>query len=233
MASDPGSRPVPLRVTLEDGRRALDAALDALICAGDLPDLDLLEPSRCRGWSRLEVLVHVRTGLEEMLGGCVSPTGATPDHDAASYWREGPGSQDGDDDTVAAILWTRRTASAYRRPRGAWEHLVATTGAVRSATALMGDRPVDLQGQVLAAGDFLATWAVELAVHHLDLDVAGPPPPPAALRLARATVEALLGTPLDEAIADVDAVLLGSGRRRPTPQERHLLGPLADAVPVL
>lgn len=233
MASDPVSRPVPLRVTLQDGRGALHEALDALTSAGDLPDLDLLEPSRCRGWSRLEVLVHVRTGLEEMLGGCVSPTGATPDHDAASYWREGPGSQDGDDDTVAAILWTRRTASAYRRPRGAWEHLLATAGSVRSATALMSDRPVAFQGQVLAAGDFLATWAVELAVHHLDLDAAGPPPPPAALRLARATVEALLGTPLDEAISDVDAVLLGSGRRRPTLQERPLLGPLADEVPVL
>ena len=69
----------------------------------------------------------------------------------------------------------------------------------------------------MSTGDFLATWAVELAVHHLDLgrelDLA--PPPGTALRLARATVEALAGQPLREAWSDTDAVLVGTGRRPP------------------
>jgi hypothetical protein len=73
--------------------------------------------------------------------------------------------------------------------------------ALRSSVERLDDGVLAFQGGVLTTGDFLATWAVELAVHQLDLarevDVA--PPTPGALRLARRTVEALteagLGVP--------------------------------------
>ncbi len=59
--------------------------------------------------------------------------------------------------------------------------------------AWLPDGALAFQGGVLTTGDLLATWAVELAVHQLDLareiDVA--PPSPDALAMARRTVEAL------------------------------------------
>lgn len=66
-------------------------------------------------------------------------------------------------------------------------------GALHPGAEGLADGVLAFQGGVLTTGDLLATWAVELAVHQLDLarevDVA--PPTPAALGLARRTVEAL------------------------------------------
>jgi hypothetical protein len=72
---------------------------------------------------------------------------------------------------------------------------------------------VGFQGHVLTTGNFLATWATELAVHHLDLDLGedAPAPDPEALRLARRTAEALAGGPIDAA-SDAEAVLRGWDR---------------------
>jgi hypothetical protein len=64
---------------------------------------------------------------------------------------------------------------------------------------------------VFAPGDYLAIWAVENAVHHLDL-LSDAPAPAEALALTRGTVEALLGEPLPESWSDEDAVLVGTGR---------------------
>jgi hypothetical protein len=81
---------------------------------------------------------------------------------------------------------------------------------------------------------FLATWAVELAVHHLDLGyeltMAAPSSP--ALRLARLTIEALVNGKLPAAWADDMVVLLGSGRVRPGLSQIEAC-PLAEKLPVL
>ena len=84
------------------------------------------------------------------------------------------------------------------------------------------------QGQVFSAGDYLAVWAVENVVHHLDL-VAAEPAPVGALALARATVEALVGAPLPPGWSDEEAVLVGTGRR-PVPDGS---GGLASRLPAL
>ena len=39
---------------------------------GAAGDSDLLAASRCHGWTVLDVVVHVRVGLQEMLGGVVA-----------------------------------------------------------------------------------------------------------------------------------------------------------------
>lgn len=176
-------------------------------------DLDLLAASRCHGWAAIDVVVHVRVGLQEMLGGIGAATDRPPDQDAATYWRDHSPS-DGDIDDVEAILWTRRTASAYRRPRGALEHLWMTADTARAAVAAMASGAVAFQGHVLACGDFLATWAVELAVHHLDLnrDIDLGSPTDESLRLGRATVEALAGTTLPSEWSDELCLLVGAGR---------------------
>jgi Mycothiol maleylpyruvate isomerase N-terminal domain len=180
---------------------------------GSASDRDLLAASRCLGWTAVDVVVHVRVGLQEMLGGICASTGRPPDRDAATYWRDHPPSRSGSDE-IDAILWTRRTASAYSRPRNALEHLRMTADTVQAAVATMAPAPVSFQGHVLAAGDFLATWAVELAVHHLDLarDVGFGYPTSESLRLGRATVEALAGAPLPPEWSDEVCLLAGTGR---------------------
>lgn len=82
-------------------------------------------------------------------------------------------------------------------------------------------------------GDFLTTWAVELAVHHLDLG--GDPrfgsPTAGSLRLGRATVEALAGAPLPAEWSDEVCLLAGSGRTPPPAEPSWPAGP--GAWPVL
>lgn len=222
-----------LRVGHAEGRDALLAALAAFEAAvATLDDHALLAASRCHGWGRVEVVVHVRTGLQELLGGVVATTGRAPDVDAAGYWAAWAPADEVSDE-VDAILWTRRTASAHRRPSGSREHLAMAADALRAAVPALVPGAVAFQGHVLTTGDLLATWAVELAVHHLDLDLPGAPPDPAALRLSRRTVEALLDAPLPAAWSDERCVLLGTGRARPGAAERRALGPLAERVAVL
>nr|WP_276610825.1 maleylpyruvate isomerase N-terminal domain-containing protein [Kineococcus siccus] len=179
---------------------------------GGLRDEDLLAASRCRGWTAGDVLAHVHLGLQEMLLGLVSPTTTEPaDSDAAAYWR-GEAAAGGDAAArTAQVRFVRLLASAYRDPTGLVTHTLPTLGAVRSVVTTLAPGRLAFQGQVLGTGDFLATWACELAVHQLDvgpeLDV--PAPDPGALRIARATGEALdaaRGSALARA-ADTAAVL--------------------------
>jgi Mycothiol maleylpyruvate isomerase N-terminal domain len=200
--------------------------------AASASDLDLLAASRCVGWAAVDVVVHVRVGLEEMLGGVGGATDRSPDQDAATYWRDYRESNP-DADQVDAILWTRRTASAYRRPRNALAHLRMTADTVRGAVNRMTPEPVSFQRHVLAAGDFLATWAVELAVHHLDLgrDVHFGSPTADSLALGRATVEALAGAPLPSEWSDEVCLLAGAGRTPPPGTPRLPAG--SRPLPVL
>ena len=224
-----------MQVPHAEGRAAFLATLDGFVAAvGALDDHALLATSRCWGWSVVDVVTHVRLGLEEvavaLLG--VGEAGRAPDRDAASYWRTVPPGNGADE--VAGLLAVRRVASATRVPTGALAPLQAVTGALGTAVGRLDDDVLAFQGWVLTTGDFLATWAVELAVHQLDLDrdldVAGPAP--AGLSLARRTVEALVGTalPVDD---DASAVLLGTGRRPLTTAERRGLGPAAERLPAL
>jgi uncharacterized protein (TIGR03083 family) len=204
-----------MQVEHEPAARACAAAIRALLTAANgLDDQELLEPSRCPGWSRLNALMHVHLGLQDMLLGMASPTEAEPDVDAASYWRTDPPSNDGDADPIDHFGFLYRFSSAYRRPHQAVGHLRHTAETLAAAVERMTPGRLRFQGHVLDSGDFLATWATEVAVHHLDLDLAAdaPGPDPEALRLARRTAETLAGGPIEGA-DDVEATLRGWDRR--------------------
>lgn len=223
-----------LAVDHEEGRATfLDALASFRAALEPLDDHALLGASRCWGWSVVDVVTHVRLGLEEV-GACLLTAGtcdAEPDRDAATYWRTMP---PGSGDEVAGLLAIRRIAASTRAPTSALVPLRLVTGALRTAVERLDDGVLAFQGGVLTTGDFLATWAVELAVHQLDLarDVPVAPPPASALALSRRTLEALLGATLPVG-DDADAVLLGTGRRAPTADERRRLGAAAGRVPVL
>ena len=120
----------------------------------------------------------------------------------------------------------RRRTATYSRPESARGHLREVAAALLRGVDAFADRRCLWQGQVFAPGDYLAVWAVENVVHHLDLRSSEAAPPP-ALALARATVEALVGSPVPTAWTDEEASLFGTGRR-PVPDG---LGALADRLP--
>ena len=190
---------------------AVLAALDVLeTTLRGLRDEDLLAASRCRGWTAGDVWAHVHLGLQEMLLGLVTPTGAAADTDAVQYWRAEGGGDDAS--RTPQVRFVRLLSSAYREPTGLVAHALPTIAGVRSAVSHLAPGRLAFQGHVLSTGDFLATWACELAVHHLDtgaeLDL--PAAAPAALRIARTTGEALDPGLAATVAAEPDAVAVAA-----------------------
>lgn len=183
-----------LTVDLETGRDAFVDSVRGFVDAVDgFDEWALLGASRCHGWTRLDVVVHVTVGWQEMLGGFVSPVEATPTVDAASYWPAFD--EEYDDDPLDVLLAQRRRTAAYTRPDSARRQLHDVAAAVVRGAGSCADRPLAWQGHVFAPGDFLAIWAVEDVIHQVDL-LGDEPLPATALDLARATVTALDGAAL-------------------------------------
>lgn len=228
-------RPLPMRVEHDEGRAGFLDQLGILMeVATGLDDGELHAASHCRGWTVGDVLVHVHLGLQEMLLGLVSATTERPDTDAASYWRHEVPTNDPDASQVGQVRFVRLVSAAYRRPAGLVDHLRPTAAGITTAVRALPAGALRFQGHVMSTGDFLATWAVELAVHHLDLgrELELPPPAPTAIRLARTTIEALAGHRLPPAWPDRDAVLIGTGRLRMDDRQVRQAGSLAARLPV-
>ncbi len=217
-----------LTVALEAGRAACADSIDAFLRAvDDLSEYQLLAGSRCHGWARLDVVDHMVTGWQEMLGGLVSPVDSEPSVDAATYW-SAFASENATDDPVPALMSQRRRTAAHARPASATAQLREVAAAVLRGLDSFDDRPCLWQGHVFAPGDFLAVWAVEGVVHHLDL-ISDQAAPASALTLARGTIEAIVGEPLPPSWTDVEATLIGTGRM-PVPDGLHALSAKLPAL---
>ena len=207
-----------------------DAFVDELALllgiATGLSDHDLLGASRCRGWTVADVLTHVHLGLQEMLLGIVSPTVAMPTVDAATYWSKAPPSNDDAASDTDHVRYVRLVTSAYQRPSGGIRHLTVTGNTVMRAASRLPASNLDFQGHVISTGDFYATWAVELAVHHLDLglELIIEPPAPGAWELTRRTVETLAGGAFPSDVSETDVILIGTGRLAAPPLDHRFAG---------
>jgi hypothetical protein len=180
-----------LTVDLETGRRAFSESVAAFVRAVDgFEEWDLLGDSRCHGWTRLDVVVHVVGGWQEMLGGFVSPVDGPPTVDAATYWPAFDAEYAGD--PLETLLAQRRRTAAYLRPDSVREQMHDVAAALLRGTASCAEGHYLWQGHVFTAGDFLTIWAVEDVIHQLDL-VSEVPAPTSALDLARATIAELGG----------------------------------------
>ncbi|MET8338660.1 maleylpyruvate isomerase N-terminal domain-containing protein [Streptosporangium canum] len=224
-------RPIPHQVALTAFTEAF-TALDEL--ATSLDDILLMRSSRCQGWAVCDVLYHLHLGAQDVLVALALPTEAEPDSDFVSVWR---GNDAGTDTALANVHFVRLVASAYRKPTALVAHLSATVRAVvRRAGEVPKDTRIEQGGQVLSVGDFLAQWAVEAAIHHLDITVdLGDVVAPAASALAvvQRTFDGLAGSAVDLGWDDVTYALKGSGRLPLAESERKELGPLANRFPLI
>lgn len=198
-------------VALEAGRTACVESIESFVRAAEsFSEHDLLGPSRCHGWSRLEVVVHVIAGWQEMLGGLVSRVDAEPTVDAASYW---PAFAEdyGNEDPVLTVMSQRRRAAAFARPASAVAQLGDVGQSLLRGVRDCSEGNLQWDGHVFTVGDFLAVWAVEDVVHQLDL-MCDEPAASSALSLARRTTESLSGQQLPASWSDAEVALIGTGR---------------------
>ncbi|GGL53738.1 maleylpyruvate isomerase [Streptomyces anthocyanicus] len=202
-----------------------------LAAVAGLCDEDFARPSGCAGWLVRDLVCHLVVDAQDVLITLATPTADEPTRDAVTYWQvvEPP---TGDDPLDALIV---RLAAAYEQPGLLKFHLDDVGSAAGRAAALADPASrVGTQGQVLTAGDYLSAYVLECSLHHLDLIAHLPeaaPPPAAGLRRSRELLERVVGTAFPTVFADRDALLIGTGRRAPTPAEEAALGELAARLP--
>lgn len=218
-----------LHLSHAEGRAALLeelAAWERLL--GAFEDLDA--PSRCEGWMCGQVLAHVHLGLQEVAIAllAVEPPGDVT-VDAAGYWTRYPATTD----PAAGSAFLAGLVTAYPRPVALTTHLAGTARGLARGVERMAEGRIVFQDMTFSTGDFLGSWAVELAVHHLDLELIADPPAASALHLARQTVEDLTDTAVPADWDDATVVLAGTGRVELSGEEAERHPRLREAFPVL
>jgi Mycothiol maleylpyruvate isomerase N-terminal domain len=201
--------------------------------ASGLSEAEAMRPARCAGWAVTDVLYHQLLDARRALRTFATPSPGPADRDHVSYWGEfRPGTDPGGE--AAHARYVRIAASAYPAGTLAWEWRETAGAACRAGRACKHEF-VSTQGHVLRLPDFVATLAVEAAVHYLDLTVslpAAPPPSPAALALTSRVLAGLLGTGLPATWDDTSKVLKGTGREPLSALDRRLLADLAGRFPL-
>ena len=223
------------------------AALDALetgyrrvtdLVTG-LSEAELMRPTGCAGWAVTDVLYHQLLDAQRALVAFATPVTEPADRDDVTYWaafapQPGEAGTRARDEAAEHARFVRVAASGY--PPGALARVWSeTAGAVCRAARACQAGTVATQGHVLRPADFTATLAVESAVHYLDLTVnlpSAPPPDPASLALVRRVLDGLLGSPLPASWDDASAAVKGTGRVPLADEDRMLLGPLAERLPL-
>ncbi|MHA3020922.1 maleylpyruvate isomerase N-terminal domain-containing protein [Mycobacterium sp. BMJ-28] len=193
---------------------------------------DFAKPSGCAGWLIRDLLCHLIIDAQDVLITLATPTRASPTRDAVTYWTVSPAPPDGQDPLDALTV---RLAAAYQDPGLLLFHL-DDVGAAAGRAAELADPAgrVCTRGEVLIVEDFLSAYVFEWTLHHLDLTAhlgSASGPSVAALRHSRGLFEKLTGTVLPATLADQAALLIGTGRRAPTPVELAELGALATRLP--
>ncbi|HET9059074.1 MAG TPA: maleylpyruvate isomerase N-terminal domain-containing protein [Acidimicrobiales bacterium] len=215
-----------------DPRSICSAELEALCqISGSLTTADLVLATHCTGWSVADLLVHIRAGAEELVLGWSEPTDGEPDRDFVTYWRDWPAKAA---PTFEDVRTDWAMTSAFSRAEHLLGYFRSRVGAAARAVERAPHGRFRFQGHVMEAQDMAAMWAVEFAVHHLDLmaQIPGlPPPAPGALSLACATLDRLTGAKRPNLWSPETYVLKGTGRLRLTPEDAAALAGCAGAFP--
>ncbi|MFF3484369.1 maleylpyruvate isomerase N-terminal domain-containing protein [Streptomyces sp. NPDC002701] len=204
---------------------ALRAAVDGL------SDEDWERPSGCAGWLVRDLVCHLIIDAQDVLITLVTPADTEPTIDSVTYWHlvAPPTGQDPLDALIP------RLAAAYGEPELLRFHFDDVGSAAGRAAELADqDARVSTRDEVLTVSEYLSAYVMESTLHHLDLIAHLPKatePPAEPRAAARAALERIAGAPFPASFSDTDALLVGTGRRAPTPAETTALGPLAARIP--
>ena len=205
-----------------------------LAAVADLGDADFAQPSGCAGWLVRDLVCHLVIDAQDVLITLVTPADTEPTRDAVTYWAVTQTPPTGDDPLDALIV---RLAAAYEEPRLLKFHL-DDVGSAAGRAARLADPGlrVSTQDEVLTAGDYLSAYVLEWTLHHLDLvahlpDAAGPSAE--SLAGARELLERIAGAAFPSSFSDTDALLVGTGRRAPSDEEKAQLGSLDAKLPLV
>ncbi|MCX5205227.1 maleylpyruvate isomerase N-terminal domain-containing protein [Streptomyces sp. NBC_00237] len=207
------------------------AALRATVA--DLADGDFARPSGCEGWLVQDLVCHLIIDAQDVLITLATPATGEPTRNELTYW-DVTGTPPTGEDPLDAL--TVRLAAAYQDPALLKFHLDDIGSAAGRAGELV-DRAscVGTRGEVLTADDYLSTYVMEWTLHHLDLVAHLPAsaarPPAEGLARSRSMLERIAGAAFPASFTDEDALLVGTGRRAPTEQERAELGGLGERLP--
>ncbi|GAB3375518.1 maleylpyruvate isomerase N-terminal domain-containing protein [Amycolatopsis echigonensis] len=199
-----------------------------------LEDGQWLVPSGCTGWLVQDLVFHLVIDAQDILITLATPSEAEPTHTAAEYWEL---STDLPTGTEPESLFTRRAAVSYGTTAWLAHHFDDLAQAAGRAAALADPASkVETRDYVLTVADYFETYVVEATLHHLDLvrnlsEVDGPDAD--CLAATRRTVETALGSPLPSALDDKSALLVATGRRAATDEEKAALGSLTEKLPIV
>lgn len=200
-----------------------------------LKGADWERPTRCAPMSVKDLVAHMARGgarIVEMTA--QDPIDDEPEKDGVTYFR-----YDAAAEAPSILKRAQGDASAVETrdmPRYWDESWSKGLRAARDAIA-KGDAVYPGLFGSMRITEYLRTRAVEVVVHHLDLDDAlghDPHPDAEALEIVGDVLRGLLGTDLRGAgVDDVRFALIGTGRAPLNERERGMLGPLADLFPLL
>ncbi|MBA2559613.1 MAG: maleylpyruvate isomerase N-terminal domain-containing protein [Propionibacteriales bacterium] len=195
---------------------------------------DFLRTTRAEAWSVQDLLFHLLLDAQRALMTFASPTRASADVDAVTYWL--PIRPDKGDRGVAHARFVRVASSAYSEPSqlvGHWHD--TSTAPVRAAAATDAGGRFETPGHVLELAYLLSTLVVEATIHYVDLTVnlSAVQPPPEALRIVREVLDGLLGQPVAVERSDPEYALKGTGRLGLTEGDKVSLGDQARRLPLL
>jgi uncharacterized protein (TIGR03083 family) len=200
-----------------------------------LGDEDFARQTRCPPWDVKALLAHVWRGVDRIMVYTAEPAPERVDSDAVAYFRRGYDPvAEAPDVAARALEVSGLFATGADLARDFAERSRRTADAARS---LPPQRFVRTFGPCLRLDEYVCTRVLEVAVHGLDIaDALGRDPwlTPGAAGLVRSMLVAMLGAEPPEALGWDDAAFFeaGTGRRRPSAEDRRILGPLADELPV-
>lgn len=217
---------------------------DLVALVGELSDADWDRPSRCGGWTVKELVAHCEGMLERLPGYADMRVDGQAEIDRVGYYRYDPdGRREGEDPskTFSEVIRDRVVEETAGRTK---EEIVASLERF-AEDSLARAREVEPKLVMkrsghppIEFGEFVASRVLELGVHTMDIGHAalkGERIHPDAIPVVIGILDGLLGAALPKGMG-WDArtyILTGTGRRRLEPNERFVLGPLAEKFPLL
>jgi uncharacterized protein (TIGR03083 family) len=200
-----------------------------------LSEDDFDRPTRCPPWDVKALVGHIWRDVDRILVYTAEPAPDAPDSDAIAYYRAAGVGADAADVARRGFEAAAAFATGHELARDfddRWRR------AVEVAASMAPDRVVRTFGPCLRLDEYLCTRLLEAAVHGLDLaEAIGAESwiTPRAKALVRSMLVAMLEDEPPSALGWDDVAFLeaGTGRRPIAPEERAVLGRLADRFPLL